>query len=113
MRQVALRAVTGFLFSSVVLAHGGCVGGTTLPAKWVVGPLPIREPSWVPLSVPQSAVTLPAFMVGNKGDVLSSGGWQPATPTSVSGAGVMAWDETKQAKLDAGLQAKFKKFLVD
>jgi hypothetical protein len=74
--------------------------------------IPTAPPVWLPLNVPQSSITLPAFMVGEQRQ-LSSGCWAPATPIEGAPASNIVWEQSKQSALDAQLKVAFSKYLVD
>jgi hypothetical protein len=90
----------------------GCSGPSpNVPVESKLDNLPVPAPTWIPLKMPQSQVTLPAFLAGTQ-QQLSSGCWKPAEVTAGQGPGDIHWDETKQHQLDADFKATFSAYLV-
>jgi hypothetical protein len=71
---------------------------------------PMPRPHWISFNVPQSTVTLPAFMVGKDGE-LSTGCWMPATASEAGSADSLQWAEEQQKQFEANVQASFKTYL--
>ena len=103
MGETTRLMVTRAGLFAVVFGCFGLACGHTKP--------PPPAPQWIPFNAPQSAVTLPAFMVGEQGE-LSSGCWQPIASTDVGSADRFEWNQEKQKKLEASFQATFSKFLL-
>ncbi|HEY3495915.1 MAG TPA: hypothetical protein VGK73_14555 [Polyangiaceae bacterium] len=109
MEKSRTWAVGGWVFAA--LAVTAC--GPKQPPEQIDSILtPALAPKWEPLNVPQSAIELPAFMVGSQKQ-LSDGCWKSVTPKTGTGPVSIAWNQEKERELAASFQTRFDLFLVN